>query len=65
MLPAASFDELNRLIKAKRSMPYEKYFGEMELTESEKKKRISLAQIMEEKFTYVMILLFTMQQYNL
>lgn len=64
MLPAASFDKLNRLIKAKRSMPYEKYFGEMELTESEKKKRISLAQIMEEKFTYVMILLFTMQQYN-
>lgn len=37
MLPAASFDELNRLIKAKRSMPYEKYFGEMELTESEKR----------------------------
>ena len=34
MLPAASFDELNRLIKAKRSMPYEKYFGEMELKET-------------------------------
>lgn len=43
MLPAASFDELNRLIKAKKSMPYVKYFGEMELTESEKKKRINFA----------------------
>ena len=64
MLPVASFDELNRLVKTKKSMPYEKFFGEMELNKTEKSKRISLARIMEENFTYIMILLFTMQQYN-
>lgn len=64
MLPVTSFDELNRLVKTKKSMPYEKFFGEMELNKTEKSKRISLARIMEENFTYIMILLFTMQQYN-
>ena len=59
MLPVASFDELNRLVKTKKSMPYEKFFGEMELNKTEKSKRISLARIMEENFTYIMILLFT------
>lgn len=64
MLPVTSFDELNRLVKTKKSMPYEKFFGEMELNKTEKSKRISLARIMEENFIYIMILLFTMQQYN-
>ena len=47
------FDELNQL---QRSTPYEKYFGEMELTEEEKKKRIAIAEDLEIIFLYFFLL---------
>ena len=34
------FDEINS-----RSVPYEQYFGEMELTDEQKEKRVEAAQI--------------------
>ena len=34
------FDELNNI----RSMPFEKYFGEMPLTDEQKEKRISISE---------------------
>lgn len=59
-----SFDELNAMVGRKRSEPYETYFGEMDLTESEIKKRIALAEKLEERFLFTLVLLFTMVQYN-
>jgi hypothetical protein len=58
------FDELNTLIQNKRSMPFEQYFGEMNLTEEEKSKRIQMAEELEENFIVTMTLLFTMAQAN-
>ncbi len=52
-----SFDELNAMAGQKRSDPYETYFGEMDLTESEIKKRIALAEKLEERFLFTLILL--------
>lgn len=59
-----TFDELNQMVENPRSLPYEEYFGEMELTETEKKKRISLAEKLEENFLPILIWLFTMQQFG-
>ena len=50
---AIKFDELNQL---QRSTPYEQYFGEMELTEEEKKKRIAIAEDLEIIFLYFFLL---------
>lgn len=58
------FDELNTLVQNKRSMPFEQYFGEMNLTEEEKSKRIQMAEELEENFIVTMTLLFTMAQAN-
>lgn len=64
MFEQMTFDELNKLVGKNRSEPYEIYFGEMDLTESEIKKRIALAEKLEENFLFAMALLFTMTQYN-
>ena len=64
MFSDLEFDELNKLIPNKRSLPFEQYFGEMELSEEEIKKRIELAEKLENEFLYVLALAFTMQQYN-
>ena len=64
MFEQMTFDELNKLVGKNRSEPYETYFGEMDLTESEIKKRIALAEKLEENFLFAMALLFTMTQYN-
>ena len=45
----ARVDELNNL----RSMPYEEYFGEMELADEEKEKRIELAERLEPHFLFL------------
>lgn len=42
------FDELN--ILGRRSMPYEQFFGEMDISEEEKQKRIAMAQYFEAVF---------------
>lgn len=59
-----SFDELNMLVKNERSMPFKKYFGEMNLSEEEKFERIRMAEELEENFIVTMTLLFTMTQAN-
>lgn len=56
------FDELNALVQNKRSMPFEQYFGEMNLTEDDKAERIKMAQELENNFIVTMALLFTMTQ---
>lgn len=65
MLNARSFDELNSINETFKAIPYEQYFGDMELTEEQKENRISLAENLEDSFLFVLALLFTMQQYNM
>ena len=59
-----AFDELNSLVQNKRSMDFDIYFGEMELSDEEKQNRIELAKRLEDAFLFVLALLFTMQQQN-
>lgn len=59
-----SFDEINKLVGQKRSMSYKEYFGEMGLTEKQKKERVLLAEKIEDAFLDVFILMVTMRQYN-
>ena len=63
MFTNLSFDELNMLVKNERSMPFKKYFGEMNLPEEEKSQRIQIEEL-EENFIVTMTLLFTMAQAN-
>lgn len=64
MFKNLSFDELNALVKNERSMPFEKYFGEMHILEKDKTERIQIAQELKENFLVSVILLFTMAQVN-
>ena len=64
MCEGLAFDELNSLLANKRSMPFEQYFGEMELSDEEIQNRIELAEKLEDGFLFVFALLFTMQQQN-
>ena len=64
MFTNLSFDDLNALVKNERSMPFKKYFGEMNLPEEEKTERIKMAEDLEENFIVTMTLLFTMTQAN-
>lgn len=59
-----SFDELNQINAGKRSIDYETYFGEMEITEQDKERRISLAERFEDEFLFILSYLFTLQQYG-
>ena len=64
MFDGISFDEINSLIANKRGLPFEQYFGEMELSDEEIQNRIKLAEKLEDSFLFVLALLFTMQQQN-
>lgn len=64
MFKDITFDELNQMVENPRALSYEEYFGEMELMETEKKKRIALAEKLEENFLPILIWLFTMQQFG-
>lgn len=64
MFEGLSFDELNDLVANKRSMSFEQFFGEMDLSDEEIQQRIELAEKLEDGFLFVLALLFTMQQYN-
>ena len=59
------FDRINKLNK-NISIPYEQYFGEMELTDIEKEQRISLAKDLEDDMLFFFALLAVMkeQQYE-
>lgn len=52
-------DELNvnRKSSVKRAIPYRTYFGEMDLTEEEKDKRIELAKVIEQVFLFLFTVL--------
>lgn len=64
MIEAETFDELNSPAMNKRAEPFESYFGNMELSEEQKEKRISLTEKMKNEFIFVMALLFTMYRYS-
>src|SRR5699024_11714782 len=64
MFEGLSFDEINDLVTNKRSMSFEQFFGEMELSDEEIQQRIEFAEKLEDGFLFVLALLFTMQQYN-
>lgn len=64
MFSNITFDELNQMNSTIKSIPYEKYFGEMDLGKEEKEKRIELAKRFEREFLFVLIYLFTTQQYG-
>ena len=53
-----SFDELNRLVGTRKSMPFERYFGEMKISDEQKRKRMELADKLEDEFLYILSLLF-------
>lgn len=63
MFDGMTYKELNQMIKNPRSEPFDTYFGEMELSESEKNKRISLAEKLEDQFFPILIFLFILNQY--
>ena len=64
MLAIRNFDEVNNYVKNKRSVDFQVYFGDMDLPEKDKEKRIALAKKMEECFLVVMAILFSVQQYD-
>lgn len=64
MLGVRNFDELNVMVGMKRSEEFSDYFGAMDLGENDEKKRITLAERLEDNFLLVLALLFTMQQYE-
>lgn len=59
------FDRINVLDGPKlRSMNFEKYFGEMGLTEEQKEERISLAEDLERDMLYFFYLMIAQYQYE-
>lgn len=56
-------DELNAQ-KKKRSLPYKQYFGEMDITDDDKKERINLAEKLEEMMLFLFSLISTMNEYS-
>ena len=59
-----NYSELNALIKNRRSEPFDEYFSVMEISDEDKKKRIELAEKLDDNFLFILILLFTMKQYG-
>lgn len=53
-----SFDELNRMVGMKRSMPFASYFGPMKISKEQKRERQRLAEALEEEFLYMMSYMF-------
>ena len=53
-----SFDELNKMVGVKRSLPFEEYFRPMKISEKQKKERMRLARLLEEEFLYMMSYMF-------
>ena len=65
MFSGMTYDELNEMIENPRSDSFDSYFGSMEISESEKKKRISLATKLKDNFVPILFFLFTYQKYGL
>ena len=56
------FDELNN--QKSRAIPYEQYFGEMELTEEQKEERIKASKRIEDMMLFLFSLLSVMKEYS-
>ena len=56
-------DELN--INSRRSMPFEKFFGEMELTEEQRKNRIRAAELFEEMMLELFAMIDVYREYGI
>lgn len=70
-MSALSFDELNAIQSAKEleeqyaaDSNYERYFGEMDLSDEEKQKRISFAEKFEDSMLFIFALYLVMKKYN-
>lgn len=62
-----NFDEINSINPketAARSVPFEQYFGEMELTDEEKRERIEMAYQFNDLFVIVLALMTAQVQFN-
>ena len=62
-----SFDEINALYEGKykrKSIPYEQYFGDMDLSEEQKEKRVLLAEKIEEVILFLFILFDVYEEYG-
>ena len=59
-----TFDELNSLGVELRSMPYEQYFGEMDLTAKQKEDRIEFARQMEDVVRIAYLLMLAQMEFN-
>lgn len=57
---AREFDELNASEKNNRSIPFDIYFGEMELMEEQKERRIAVAEELDELMLFLLALIATM-----
>lgn len=57
---AREFDELNEPVRYSRSIPFDIYFGEMELTEEQKEKRIAVAEELDELMLFLFALIAAM-----
>lgn len=63
-----AIDELNTIPKQKsvssRALPYEQYFGEMELTEEQKEERVQLAEDFEDMMLFLFALLAVVSEFS-
>lgn len=58
MISVTSFDELNRLVGYKRSMPIDEFFGDMPITTEQKRLRKAFAKRLEDEMVWLMSFLF-------
>lgn len=59
-----TFDDLNNLLGASiRSLPFEKYFGDMRLTKEQKKERIELAKDIEDAVMFFLSMVVLQSEY--
>lgn len=57
-----SWDELNQLVGFNRSEPFEQYYAPMKITEAQKRKRIELAEQLEDVMIGLLSFMFYAQQ---
>lgn len=60
----ASFDEIFRLNKKRRSEPYDKYFANMDLTDEQIKERISFSEDAEDVLLFAISLIAIMKEFD-
>ena len=61
MMPL-DFDELNELVGFNRSQPFNQYFGEMQISPEERRRRMDIAERFEDGFIEILAWVFYTQQ---